>query len=202
MILPDLSVESLRKLPLRAIVAFAARSARRVEPLAGLPEGHPARESRRAAVDAALRAAEDFARGVDPPDAAAVVRDVDAARGAEGDTPSGDGAIASVAFTAHAMFAALHAIENRGRVADLRFWERTHEARESLDLLSQTSADFAAMSAHTAGAEAFYAVGVHNEAFVAASLRDYRRLLDLGLGSFPEPGAPVDPSAGGPLGPF
>ena len=39
--LPDFTVEHLKALPLRAIVAFAARCARRVEPLAQLPEGHP-----------------------------------------------------------------------------------------------------------------------------------------------------------------
>ena len=40
--LPDFTVEHLKALPLRAIVAFAARCARRVEPLAQLPEGAPA----------------------------------------------------------------------------------------------------------------------------------------------------------------
>ena len=53
---PEFTVEHLKKLPLRAIVAFAARCARRVEQLAQLPEGHPQRESRRAAVEAALSA--------------------------------------------------------------------------------------------------------------------------------------------------
>ena len=51
---PDFTVEHLKELPLRAIVAFAARCARRVEPLALLPQGQPRRENRRAAVEAAL----------------------------------------------------------------------------------------------------------------------------------------------------
>src|SRR5206468_10583972 len=67
--LPDFTVEHLRQLPLRAIVAFAARCARRVEPLAQLPEGDPRRETRREAVEAALRMAEAFARGSDAPPA-------------------------------------------------------------------------------------------------------------------------------------
>ena len=47
MVLPGFTVEHLKVLPLRAIVAFATRCARRVEPLAQLPEGHPQREGRR-----------------------------------------------------------------------------------------------------------------------------------------------------------
>lgn len=202
MILPDLSVESLKRLPLRAMVSLAVRTARRVEPLAQLPEGHPGRESRRAAVEAALRAAEDFARGVDPSDVPAVVRDAEATRGLEGGSPASDGASASAAFAAHATLASLQAIENWGRVAALQFWERTHEARDSLNLFASTAADFAAMSAHTAGAEAFYAVGMHNEALVARSLADFRLLLDLHLGKFPDAGTQIDPSPEGPLGPL
>lgn len=200
--LPDFSPEGLKALPLRAMVAFAARTARRVEPLAHLPEGNAAAESRRGAVDAALRLAEDFARGVDRPDAPAVVRDADASRGAQGDTPSADAATASAAFAAHAALAAAHAVENQGRFGSLYLWERSAEARQSLGLLASTAADHAAMAAHTAGAEAFYAVGVHNEEFVARSLADYRRLIDLKLGQFPDAGTPVDPSPDGPLGPL
>jgi hypothetical protein len=202
MILPNLSVESLKALPLRALVAFAARMSRRVEPLAQLSNGDPARESRRAAVDAALRAAEDFARGVDPADPDAVVRAVDATRGLEGDTTTSDGAAASACFTAHAMLAAGRSIENRGRVAARHLWERTPEARQSLGNLADSAADHTAMCAYTAGAEAFYALGMNNEAPVAGALSDYRRLLDLCLGAFPEPGVPIDPSPAGPLGPY
>ena len=71
--LANFTIEQLKALPLRAIVAFAARCARRVEPLAQLPEGHPQRESRRGAVEAALRMAEAFAKGADgPPDGSPV----------------------------------------------------------------------------------------------------------------------------------
>ena len=70
---PEFTVEHLKKLPLRAIVAFAARCARRVEQLAQLPEGHPQRESRRAAVETALCVAEAYATGSnEPPDEAAL----------------------------------------------------------------------------------------------------------------------------------
>ena len=43
MIVPNISTEDLEKLPLRAIVALAARCARRVESLSLLPDGHPDR---------------------------------------------------------------------------------------------------------------------------------------------------------------
>src|SRR5512135_3520531 len=57
------TAEDLKKLPLRAIVAFAARCARRAEPIAQLPAGHPQQEARRLAIDDAIRLAEEIARG-------------------------------------------------------------------------------------------------------------------------------------------
>src|SRR5215831_1192663 len=61
--LANFTIEQLKQLPLRAIVAFAARCARRVEPLAQLPTDHPERKKHRGATDAALVMAEGFARG-------------------------------------------------------------------------------------------------------------------------------------------
>jgi hypothetical protein len=37
---------------------------------------------------------------------------------------------------------------------------------------------------------------------VSSALDDYDTLLRLQLGSYPEPGAPIDPAPGGPLGPL
>jgi hypothetical protein len=202
MILPEFPVEKLRTLPLRAIVALAARMARRVEPLAALPEGHAGCESRRSAFEAAVRAAEDFARGVDRPDSDQIARDADASRGVDGEAPSSDAAMASAAMAAHCAVAARGAMENTGRVISRHLWERSHEARAALQQMAGNAADFAALCAHTSGAEAFYAIGIHNEAFVAALLGDYRRLVELRLGTFPEPGSAVDPSPDGPLGPY
>ena len=39
--LANFTLDQLKVLPLRAFVAFAARCARRVEPLAQLPQGNP-----------------------------------------------------------------------------------------------------------------------------------------------------------------
>ena len=51
-----------------------------------------------------------------------------------------------------------------------------------------------------AAAEAYDAVGCHNDEFIAAALSDYDRLLGLNLGSYPEPGESIDASPSGPLG--
>ncbi len=201
--IPNFAVEDLKKLPLRAIVAGAARCARRVEPLAQLPEGHPEREGRRAAVDAAIRMAEDFARGAEVHSAEAVVQAIDASRAVASGDPRRDHAVASAAEAAHATVSAMHA-RDTGR--DDAGWDPLHmkgsaEDRKYLDHLGHVTDDLAALAAFTAAAEAFDAVGLHNEDFVAAALRDYDKLLDLKLGRYPEPGQPIDPSPDGPLGP-
>ena len=105
--LANFTLDQLKALPLRAIVAFAARCTRRVEPLAQLPEGDPQRESRRTAVDAALRMAESFARGTDAPrrvGGRGDRREPDA-----GGESAGSSAASAVAQAAHAAASAWHA---------------------------------------------------------------------------------------------
>ncbi len=67
MTIPKYTAEDLKKLPLRAIVALAARCARRVEHLALFPDDHPGSDGCRAAVRDALQMAEDFSRGLPCP---------------------------------------------------------------------------------------------------------------------------------------
>jgi hypothetical protein len=198
--LANFTVEQLKVLPLRAIVAFAARCAWRVEPLAQLPEGHPQRESRREAVEAALRMAESFARGTDEPPDESVVAGIDAIRDAGGELAAA-AAASAVAQAAHAAASAWHA---GSQVAEGSRGPRhqTVEAGRFRGALSHVTADLAAMNAFTAAAEAFVSVGYRNEHFVDAALKDYRTLVGLELGRYPEPGNPVDPSPGGPLGPL
>jgi hypothetical protein len=200
--IPDFTVEHLKKLPLRAIVAGAARCARRVEHLAQLPEGHPEREGRRAAVDAAIRMGEDFARGSEIPSAEDVVRAIDASRAVASGDPCCNHAVASAAEAAHAAASAMHALDDRGGVSGRNPMKRTAEGRKYLEHLDHVTADLAALAAFTAAAEAFDAVGLHNEDFVARALRDYDKLLELKLGRYPEGGGPIDPSPDGPLGPL
>jgi hypothetical protein len=40
----------------------------------------------------------------------------------------------------------------------------------------------------------------NTDSFVKAAVQDYQTLLQLNLGSYPEAGAPIDPSPRGPLG--
>ena len=197
--LANFTLEQLKELPLRAIVAFAARCARRVEPLAQLPDGNAQRETRRKAVEAALRMADSFARGTDAPPDESVVATIDANREAGGETANVD-AVSAIAQAAHAAASAAHA---RSQAEENRTpGEHTFEAGRSLGALTHVTADIAAMNAYTAAAAAFLSVGYRNEDFVDSALRDYDKLLRLKLGRYPELGAPVDPSPGGPLGPL
>jgi hypothetical protein len=198
--LANFTIDQLKALPLRAIVAFAARCARRVEPLALLPEGHPQRESRREAVEAALRMAESFARGTDEPPDESVVAAIDVIRDAGGELAAA-AAASAIAQAAHAAASAWHAWSQVAKGSRAP-GNQTAEAGRFRGALSHVTADLAAMNAFTAAAEAFVSVGYRNEHFVDAALKDYTTLIDLELGRYPEPGNPVDPSPGGPLGPL
>jgi hypothetical protein len=198
--LPDFTVEHLKQLPLRAIVAFAARCARRVEHLAQLPEGDPERESRQIAIEAALRLAEDFARGADTPPDPSVVERIDAVRAASGGPLSSKAATAAAAGASHAAASAWHALGTRETDRYEPLGGSTADARRFIGALEQMRVDLAALDAFTAAVEAYGAVGYGNEDFVAAALNDYERLLRLKLGSYPEAGEPIDPTPGGPLG--
>jgi hypothetical protein len=80
--------------------------------------------------------------------------------------------------------------------------ERTAEARKFLGSLEHSTVDLATLGVYTAVAEAYEAVGIQNEGFVAPALNDYDKLVRLKLGPYPKPGNPVDPSPNGPLGPI
>jgi hypothetical protein len=197
--LVSFTLDHLKALPLRAIVAFAARCARRVEPLAQLPEGDPQRESRRQAIEAALRLADSFARGTDEPPDESVVAAIDASREA-GAEPSA-AAASAIAQAAHAAASAWRAGSRVARECGAP-GKRATEAGRALGTVTRITADLAAVNAFTATGDAFVSVGCRNEVFVDAALSDYRKLVRLNLGRYPEVGDPVDPSPGGPLGPL
>ncbi|HEY2157632.1 MAG TPA: hypothetical protein VGH33_18530 [Isosphaeraceae bacterium] len=198
--LPDFTVEHLKQLPLRAIVAFAARCARRIEPLAQRPEGDPERESRGVAIEAALRMAEDFAGGTGAAPDPSVVEAIDAIAAAPGGSLGSRGAAAAATWAAHAAVSAWHVMGSREAEKEEPPEEKTAEARKFLGALAHVTADLAALDAFTAAVDAYDAIGYRNEEFVAAALNDYDRLLRLKLGRYPEPGEPIDPSPDGPLG--
>src|SRR3954467_13632107 len=76
----DFQCEHLKQLPLRAIVAFSVRCARRVQSLSELPEDYPGRQRLRDDVEHALGMAEGYANGASILDADAVVEVIDASR--------------------------------------------------------------------------------------------------------------------------
>jgi hypothetical protein len=195
--LANFTLDQLKVLPLRATVAFAARCARRVEPLAQLPEGDAGRESRRTAVDAALRMAEAFARDTGGAPDESVVAAIDAIRDAAGES-AGSSALSAAAQAAHAAASAWHAGSSalEGKASG----KHATQAGQTSGALTHVTADLAALNAYTAAAGAFVSVGYNNEDFVGAALRDYDTLVRLKLGRYPELGNPVDPSPGGPLG--
>ena len=110
MIVPNISTEDLKKLPLRAIVALATRCARRVESLSLLPDGHPDRDRCRTAIDGAIRLAEDFARGSPCRDVPTVIRDVEACRAIAQGEYVRETAVGAVVWTSHAAAAAMEGL--------------------------------------------------------------------------------------------
>jgi hypothetical protein len=201
MIITNYKVEDLKKLPLRAIVAFAARCARRVEHLAQLPEGHPEKQRRRAAIEAAIKMAEEIARGSPCTTVESVIREIDASRGVAGGGLWSDSAVAAVTQAAHAAASVCHALGPEESDRGKHSWEEGVFGRTFLEHLAKTTADVAALGAFTAASEAADAVG-HSDAFITVAVGDYQRLLSLKLGDYPQAGEPIDPSSDGPLGPL
>lgn len=198
----DFQCEHLKQLPLRAIVAFSVRCARRVQPLSELPVGHPGRDRLRDDVEVALRMAEGFASGSTDPCSDSVVEALDASRRVEGIPLRAGAAAAAVSETAHAAASAWH-LTGMPRAAQGDPREvKTAEARSHLGGLSLATADLAAHNAFSAALDAYQAFGLRNEDFASAALHDYDTLLHLKLGRYPEAGAPIDPSPTGPLGPL
>src|SRR5262249_46016023 len=137
--LPDFAIEDLKKLPLRAMVAFAARCARRVEHLAQLPEDHAEREQRRVAVDDALSLAEAVARGDACPSVEAIVQAIDLSRRTAGGTPSCQSAVAAAAGAAHAAASSLAVMDRAVEDEHMPHSARNDEARKFLKSLESTT---------------------------------------------------------------
>ena len=194
-----LTVEHFKQLPLRAIVAFAVRCARRVEEHAQLPEGHPQRESRRQAIEAALGMAEAFAKGSDAPPDESVIAAVAASRGVEGGPPGNADATAAAAEAAHAAACAWQAASERKEEVEPFETDRA-KAEGFLKAVGDITAEIAALNAFTAAKDANVSIGYHNEDFLHTVWYDYDQLIRLNAGRYPELGNPIDPSPEGPLG--
>jgi hypothetical protein len=163
----------LRRRALRAQVAFAARCARRVQPLT---MRRFADHHKREAVERAIALAEQFAGGI--PVKPHAGRAADAAREvAEAAWAAQDTTASRAADAATYAAQAADADTDAGKVARAAFYGYSD----------------AAAAAHAAGAR---------DAFLAASVRDLAKLARLKLGAFPELGTSIDPSESGPLGPL
>jgi hypothetical protein len=198
MIVPNISTEDLKKLPLRAIVALAARCARRVESLSRPPDDHLDRDRCRTAIDGALRLAEDFARGSPCPAVPTVIHEAEACRAIAQGENARETAVDAVVWTAHAAGAAMEGLGLRDEPAAVVMGERQPNA---FPQLANVAADLAAREAFTAAVDAARAVGFADE-FINGAMQDYQALLQLKLGLYPDAGQPIDPSPGGPLGPL
>jgi hypothetical protein len=201
MIRTQYTADDLRKLPLRAIVAFAARCARRVEPIAQFPAGNPQQEARHVAIDNAIRLAEEIARGsactsIDP-----VVKALEATRATAGVGIGCECAAAAAAAAARTAATVWLVLDQREGDRDADRWTNTPEARSYLSRLEKDTADIVALDAFTAAVEAADAVAF-DDAFMRGAIQDYERLLGLHLGTNPQAGQPIDPSPDGPLGPL
>jgi hypothetical protein len=199
MIVTNYTPEDLKKLPLRAIVALAARCSRRVEHLAALPDGHPEKERCRIAVANAIRLAEDYANDAARLPAESVVREIEDARAVARCDFVRDSALATFNMAARAAMNALHASELCTESTDSH--SVASHGPDPIGHLADLTADVAARAAFTAAFEGVAAEG-HSDAFITAAIDDYQKLLRLDLGKYPAAGKPIDPSSRGPLGPL
>jgi hypothetical protein len=197
MIVTNYTVDDVKKLPLRAIVALSVRCARRVAHLALLPDDRLESERCRAAVANAILLAEDFAMGLPYSSAESVVREVEACRALAQYDYVRDSAMGTIVLAARAAANALHALDLCGESAE------SHSVGagkpDPIRHLADVTADLAARDAFTAALEAVAAEG-HADNFTKEAIEDYEKLLRLDLGNFPQAGKPIDPSSSGPLG--
>jgi hypothetical protein len=174
---------TLKTLPLRALVAFAARCAQRVNPYFYLPPEHPEAQVSEEAVRQAARISLDFVNGslLDPRVAHSaedgVVRALLAA--SEGECPD-----TKAALSCNAAYAAINA---------------TVLALDSVKAPSRATEGSKVVAAAVTALEASLVVDIDIRHKV---IRDFQILNRLSLGRFPEWGRGFDASEKGTLGPL
>ena len=191
------SLGELTQPPLRALVAYAARCARRVQPLFTLPDDHPDKQKHSEAVERAVRTAEEVARGtlvIDDPRVCVPVaaRALDATSGVSG----ASGAAWASTDAARAAMATTRAA--RGEQGSGDFFPLSDEPVAWPEGTRAGDAWVAYFAWSAAAAPWAYAANARG----AVARSDFAKLRGLGLGRFPELGAPIDPSENGPLGPL
>jgi len=198
--IPEYSAQDLKKLPLRAIAALAARCARRVEHLTLLPDSHPESDGCRKAVSDALGMAENFARGLLCPSSESIIQAIEKCRDAAEENRARQNALAAVVQAAYAAATAMNTLDIRSEPAE-RHPLGPRPEPGPLVHLKDVTADLAALCAFTAAVDAADAIG-YSDTFIKGAVADYRAIRILQLGNYPEAGRPIDPSAEGPLGSF
>ena len=175
--------DDLKQLPLGAIVAYAVRCARRVQPLYGRAAGIAELPKHEAAVEGAISLAENFCLSHDVSAAA-----YDAAYAARDAADAADAKDAARAAAAAARAAAYAFDVPKSAVYDRPVYA-SRVAAEAVD---------AAEAAARAADHAFDGA----RAVEAAARADFDRLLKLNQGTYPKLGQPIDPTENGPLGPL
>lgn len=177
------TADDLKKLPLGAIVAYAARCARRVQPLYGCAAGLGDLRKHEAAVEGAISLAEAFclSHDVSVPAYGAAYAARDAA-----DSPAAKDAARAAAAAGRA---AAYAFDLPKCAVYDRPVYASRVAAEAVD-----AADAAARAADQASGGA--------GAVQAAARADFGRLSKRNQGTYPELGQPLDATQNGPLGPL
>ncbi len=187
----------LKRLPLRAIVALAARCARRVRRLYSMPENMPHAAKYQSALDRAIEVAEMVAASAVVPGTAVATAARDARVAANGGTTAAGAAATSASSAARAAEGATKAATAAAGAAPT-----TATAAEAAEAASSSAEAGRAAEATAAAAEIAYLYAVDAAGVAAAAEADYVKLLRLNLGKYPDLGDPVDPSESGPLGPL
>jgi hypothetical protein len=175
------TLDDLKQLALGAIVAYAARSARRVQPLYGCPGDAAERAEHEAAVEGAIALAEAFCHSHEAKTSA-----------------YGAAYAAREAATDERARAAARAASGAARAAAYAFDLPKSAVYDHAVYASRVVAE-AADAAEAAGRAA---AAEGPSAVEAAARADFDRLRQLNSGTYPQLGHPLDPSEQGPLGPL
>ena len=177
----EVTLSDLGQLTLRANVAFAVRCALRVRPRFNFAERTRERQEQAATVDAAIQAADAFARAM-----------------SDGHRPIGMVARAAYGVaeltceqTHFAAYAAAHAAQAAAHAADAGAHARVPLF---LEIVAGAYGAGRVVRANTPNSTALVVM--------RAMRADFDKLLSLSLGKPADAGQPVDPSESGPLGPL
>ncbi len=171
----------LKQLPLRALVAYAARCARRVQSEYKLPEGRPDAATCEAAIEAAIAVAEQFALGEEL-SSEVVAQAEEAAVAAMLAVSEEENGNSAAAFAANAAYAAVNA------------------ASAGLSAIDMADPQSAAEKVADAAAIAFDAASAIRDDVVRSANLDFEMLRRMHLGKFPAVGEGINPSESGILG--